>query len=119
MSELWFLVDTGADSTLPAPGQATRLGIGPPRLRIGGTLVGVGGTVNTRYADCVLILEERSFRLGLRILAPSTDGARRAMSQLPSVLGRDVLSRFALFLEERTQRVLLLDPEEADRLPLP
>lgn len=35
---------------------------------------------------------------------------------MPSVLGRDILSRFALFMEERTQRVLLLEPDEADRV---
>ena len=37
---------------------------------------------------------------------------------IPSLLGRDVLSHFALFLEERTGRVLLLEPHEADALPL-
>ena len=37
---------------------------------------------------------------------------------IPSLLGRDVLSHFALFLEERTGRVLLLEPHEAAALPL-
>ena len=34
-------------------------------------------------------------------------------------LGRDVLSRFALFMEERSGRVLLLEPHEAASLQLP
>lgn len=38
---------------------------------------------------------------------------------MPSILGRDVLSRFALVMEERTNRVLLLEPEEADRVNWP
>jgi hypothetical protein len=38
---------------------------------------------------------------------------------VPSLLGRDILSRFALFVEERTGGVLLLTPDEADQLNLP
>jgi len=38
---------------------------------------------------------------------------------IPSLLGRDVLAHFALFFEESTGRVLLLDPGEAQRLALP
>ncbi|MGI8552157.1 MAG: hypothetical protein ACR2PL_15450 [Dehalococcoidia bacterium] len=41
------------------------------------------------------------------------------MSDVPSLLGRDLLSFFALFLEERTRCVLLLDPAEAGGLSLP
>ena len=40
------------------------------------------------------------------------------MPRIPFLLGRDVLSHFALFLEERTNRVLLLEAYEADALPL-
>ncbi|MBI4504935.1 MAG: hypothetical protein HY691_05315 [Chloroflexi bacterium] len=38
---------------------------------------------------------------------------------IPSLLGRDILAYFALFLEELTDRVLLLDPSEVDTLALP
>ena len=38
---------------------------------------------------------------------------------LPSLLGLDILSHFALFVEDRTNRVLLLEPAEADALPIP
>jgi hypothetical protein len=38
---------------------------------------------------------------------------------IPSLLGRDILARFALVMEERTRRVLLLEPAEADALGLP
>jgi len=40
------------------------------------------------------------------------------MPRIPSLLGRDILSHFALFVEERTNRVLLLEAHEADALPL-
>lgn len=64
-----FLVDTGADGTLLAPSDATRLRINVARLPPG----------------------------------PSSN----------------ILAHFALFYEERTGRVLLLMPSEADALGLP
>ena len=50
----------------------------------------------------------------MEILEPPPD-ARLA---IPSLLGRDILSNFALFIEERTDKVLLLEPAEADALGL-
>ena len=40
-------------------------------------------------------------------------------SRIPSLLGRDLLSYFALFIEERSHRVLLREPDEADAVVLP
>jgi len=63
--------------------------------------------------DAVLTLDTFSQTLMLPILeAPST------LFHIPSLLGRDILSHFALFMEERTSRVLLLEPQEADALHL-
>jgi hypothetical protein len=45
--------------------------------------------------------------------------ARRVIPSIPSLLGRDVLAHFALFVEERSDRVLPLDAQEAHALPLP
>ena len=64
-------------------------------------------------------LGAHTFARPLRILAPATAAGRAALARIPSLLGRDILGRFALFLEERTDRVLLLTPEEADQLNLP
>lgn len=52
----------------------------------------------------------------VRIVEPPSD---REVRELPPLLGRDILSRFALFLEERTNRVFLLEPHEADALDFP
>lgn len=41
------------------------------------------------------------------------------LAPIPSLLGRDVIAHFALFMEERTRRVLLLEPAEVAALPLP
>lgn len=75
-----FLIDTGADSTVLSPRDATALNIDLSRLPAG---------------------------------APST------LRFIPSLLGRDILSRFALFYEERRSVVLLLEPDEADAINLP
>ena len=73
----------------------------------------------TVLAGATLIVGPPTFNLTLRILAPATAAQRTALARIPSLLGRDVLSQFALFFEERTDRVLLLTPEEADLLNLP
>ena len=54
--------------------------------------------------------------LEIRIIEPPLNGE---VQELHPVLGRDILSHFALFLEERTNRVILLEPEEVDSLNLP
>jgi hypothetical protein len=46
-------------------------------------------------------------------------GTRTLELRLRSVLGRGVLSQFALFREARPQRVPLLDADEADQLHYP
>lgn len=60
-----------------------------------------------------------SQNLMLRILAPRSRAQQTALAHIPSLLGRDLLSHFALLFEERTDRVLLLEPREADGLRLP
>jgi hypothetical protein len=113
-----FLVDTGADSTVLAPGDTLALGIDVGRLRPGPPSAGVGGTTRTVSAQAMLTLGHLAYDLTLRVLVPSRD-QQRALGRIPSLLGRDILSYFALFMEERTRRVMLLEPPEADSLQLP
>lgn len=114
-----FLVDTGADSIVLAPTDALFLGINTASLPQGAPSIGVGGPTPTVNADAVLTLNNRVFNILLRILAPRTRRQQRALRTIPSLLGRNILSRFALFVEERTNRVLLLEPQEANALNLP
>ncbi len=69
------------------------------------------GQVQTRQIETVLTMQ--SFSTPLTIYIPETP------LPIHSLLGRTVLSHFALFMEERTDRVLLLEPSEADALDLP
>ena len=113
-----LLVDTGADRTLLSPLDARRFvrrfALDLTTLPRGALSTGIGGQSDTRTLETVLILDTFSLPILLTILDPPPG----PMSRIPSLLGRDVLSHFALFLEERTNRVLLLEAHEADALPL-
>jgi len=113
-----LLVDTGADRTILSPLDARRLArrfaLDLTTLPQGAPSTGVGGRSETRTLETVLILDTFSLPILLTILDP----APGPLPRIPSLLGRDVLSHFALFLEERTNQVLLLEAHEADALPL-
>jgi len=116
--EVPLLVDTGADRTILSPHDARRLerevGINLTTLRRGTPSTGVGGQADTRTIEAVLTLATFSTPLTLTILEPLPG----PLPPIPSLLGRDILSHYALFMEERTDRVLLLEPQEADALHL-
>jgi predicted aspartyl protease len=114
-----FLVDTGADSIVLAPADALFLGIDTTALQQGVPSIGVGGPTATVNTAAILTLNNRVFNVLLRILAPRSRQQQQALRTIPSLLGRDILSHFALFVEEHTNRVLLLEPEEVDALALP
>ena len=113
-----LLVDTGADHTVISPADALHLemdfGLDLATLPKA-TSTGVGGTADTRTIEAVLTLDTFSTPLSLTILEPPSG----PLSPIPSLLDRDILSRFALFIDQRTDRVLLLEPGEADSLDLP
>ncbi|MGI8550803.1 MAG: aspartyl protease family protein [Dehalococcoidia bacterium] len=114
-----FLVDTGADFIPLAPSQADQLRIDLSRLHVAERIAGIGGAMPTYYCASILRFSNISLELRLRVLVPVGKAQRTALTRIPSVLGRDVLSHFALFLEERTRRVLLLEPAEVELLSIP
>jgi hypothetical protein len=113
-----MLVDTGADRTILAPVDArrltARLGVDLSSLPRGGPSTAIGGRMETRTIEALIVLADFSTPLNLTILEPTPQPL-----PIPSLLGRDIISRFALVVEQRTNRVLLLDPQEADVLHLP
>lgn len=115
-----LLVDTGADRTLLSPRDAKLIasfGINISELPNGAPSLGVGGVAQTRLLDAeVTFGSSPSIQLTVVVLEPIDPPAPTAV--IPSIMGRDILSRFALFLEERTNRVLLLDAAEADAVTL-
>lgn len=117
--EVPLLLDTGADRTVLSPFDGRRLaravGIDLASLPQGTPSAGIGGRVRTCVADAILFLDEFIAPLSLAILEPLAG----PVPSIPSLLGRDILSQFGLFVDERTERVLLLAPDEVDALPLP
>jgi predicted aspartyl protease len=111
-----LLVDTGADRTILGPADAHRLRLDLAALPPGVPSTGVGGRTPTSIIDAVLTLDGFSTTLVLPVMLiqPGQPGF-----PIPSLLGRDVLSQFALFLEQRSDRVLLLTPDEVAAFPLP
>ena len=116
--QIEFLIDTGADRSLigsfDAPRIVERFGVDLANLQDARTAKGVGGFTKTRSAAATLRIEDFSINLNLDILEPPAD----TRFAIPSLLSRDVLSQFALFIEERTDKVLLLEPAESDALGL-
>lgn len=78
---------------------------------------GVGGRARTRVADAILDIGEFSISIKIGILEPPHN--LRELLSVPSLLGRSVISRFGLVVDERTDRVLLLDADEMGALNLP
>jgi predicted aspartyl protease len=111
-----FLVDTGADRTLLAPLDAARLGLDLDSLEPGVPSTGVGGRTETRTVPAILSMDGVSIDVTLTLLASKS---QLREFPIPSLLGRDVLSRFALFIDEPSDRVLLFIPAEVHQLNLP
>lgn len=117
--EVHFLVDTGADSTVLSPRDARSFGLSLTQLPRGAPSAGVGGMTPTVSTEATITLGALAFRIRLGILDPTSRRQQATLRFIPSLLGRDILAHFAVIVEQRTSRVLLLTPEEADALPLP
>ena len=97
-----LLVDTGADRTTLSRMAAETIGLDLSALPDGGTSTGVGGVTALRVVESRLSVQ--GYSTILRQLRIS-----ESRHPVPSILGRDFMRRFALFIEERTGRVLFLD----------
>ncbi len=110
--EVSFLVDTGADRTLLSPTEGMRLrqqlGIDLLSLPFGPPIGGVGGETQTRMIDATLDIGEQSISTTLSLLEPPPG----QFPTMPSLLGRDIIYELALFMEYKTDRLLLLDDSE-------
>lgn len=84
-----LLLDTGADGTLLAPSDATRLRLNLVQLPADPPGTGVGGRVPTVSAQASLTLDSFTPQLPVRILAPSTP--RQVILRLTQVPTRRIL----------------------------
>lgn len=114
--EVSFLVDTGADRTLLSPSEGVRLrqqlGIDILSLPFGPPIGGVGGETQTRMIDATLDIGEQSISTTLSLVEPPPG----QFPTMPSLLGRDIIYQLALFMEHKTDRLLLLDESETEHI---
>ena len=112
--EISFLVDTGADRTLLSPFEGARLrrelGIDLLSLPFGPPIGGVGGETQTRRIDVTLDIGEQPISTTLSLVEPPPD----YFPTMPSLLGRDIIYELALFMEYKTDKLLLLDDSETE-----
>ena len=101
-----LLVDTGADRTMLSPVMADRIGLNLDSLGTGRRSTGIGGSVLTRVVECQFTIQDFTTQLGLQI--------PEIRMPVPAILGRDIMADFALFMEERTRRVLLLNQNDLE-----
>ena len=111
-----FLVDTGADRTLISPVDGARLrselGVDILGLPFGSPIGGIGGQTETRMIDATLDIGEQPISTTLSLVEPPPGH----FPTMPSLLGRDIIYQLALFMEYRTDRLLLLDESETQRV---
>ena len=106
-----FVVDTGSDMTALSPDDADSLGLRTVTLDLGQTIGGVGSEFSTRVVESRITVQDYSTLHLLHIPEVS--------HPMPSLLGRDFLRDFALFMEERTGRVFLLGRDDLDSFGIP
>jgi predicted aspartyl protease len=110
MTGVDFVVDTGADRTSLSRETAEEIGLNLDILPDGGISTGVGGTTAVRMVESRLSVQGYSTAIWIRI--------QESRHRIPSILARDFMRDFALFMEERTGRVLFLDQTDIARYGL-
>ena len=113
-----FLVDTGAYRSMVGTAEIYALGVSIHELRKSvGTAVGFGGRTQFYFLQNVALTFETNEGPHTEVLpkmlttfGPYT-GQHRKRAHVRSVLGRDVLDRYALILDKRAGLVILTDED--------
>ena len=114
-----FLVDTGASRTTLLDKDAIYFGIEYEKLRRVQDLSGIGGSVETYVIDDTTLLFRESTPIKMPVfvikhpLVTMDKEERTRMLRFPSILGRDVISRFRLIFDRANSELLLTKEKEA------
>ena len=97
VSEIRFLVDTGADASYLHPGDGTDIGIPFDLLQGRSTSQGIGGTASyfPESAELVFLDETASQYQGYRIVI-NVAKPGDVSDRIPSLLGRDVIRQWRM-----------------------
>lgn len=106
-----FLVDTGAERTVLSPRDGQRLhdrfGLDIRSLPRGNPIGGIGGVVQTRLISATLVVGSYETTMPLHIVDMPA-----GPYDMPSLIGRDIIYDFALFMEHSADRLHLLRTAE-------
>ena len=94
--DISFLVDTGADKSVLMPIDANRLGVDYTTLEGSAISVGIGGQSNMFTESGGVLFLEGSNSLHLYLIDIRIPSYTPEISDLPSLLGRDVLDRWRI-----------------------
>lgn len=115
--ELTFLIDTGVSKTIISESDALRLKLNFAQLsRPEQKVLGIGGFVETYAVSNVelwLVTENGFHKEKMKeiLVTRYPHLPLEVKGQIPSLLGRDLLNRFALVIDKRKSEVLLTDKE--------
>ena len=110
-----FLIDTGTPKTILSERDAHKLGVNFNRLeKTPSAMLGIGGFAETYHLNDVTLVflsEEGRFEVHLRelLLVREPELTEEIKNQIPSILGRDLLSKYTLLLDPHKNLVLITD----------
>jgi hypothetical protein len=105
-SNISFLIDTGADTTVLSPIDAKKLGINYSKLLHPEDSVGIGGTNRCFREDALVAFAGDNrvlfvHKIRLAILEP-----KPAIASIPSLLGRDILNKWRITYDRPGNRII-------------
>ena len=110
-----FLVDTGASRTTICDKDAIRLGIDFGKLeKLDEGMLGIGGVVDTYVLKDVKLVfrreDEKSYVENFeRIYVLKHAVLDERIMRIPSILGRDILNKYALIYDKRHEKAYITD----------
>lgn len=106
-SDISFLVDTGADSTVLLIDDAAKMKIDYTRLRRGKhDSVGIGGTMRPYVERAIVTFEEAGKRLYAYEIQLAIAPFHQQLRRVPSLLGRDILDRWRMSYSPSKDRLI-------------
>jgi len=112
-----FLIDTGTPKTILSERDAHKLGVDFELLeKTSASMLGIGGFAETYHLKKVSLTffsedGRHEENLSELLLVREPDLSEEIKNQIPSILGRDLLSKFTLHLNPRKDLVLITDQD--------
>ena len=110
-----FLIDTGTPKTILSERDAQKLGVDFNNLeKTSASMLGIGGFAETYHLNRVTLVflsedGKHEENLSEMLLVREPELTEEIKNQIPSILGRDLLSKFTLLLNPLKDLILITD----------